>query len=257
MIQSLDRALTVLEYLAKQKSAGVSEIAEHFGFEKSMVTRFMQTFAAHDLVAKDALTLKYRMSNGTLQLSYHVLHDNWIIQIAKPHLMELCKMTKETARLCAISNGCSYIIDQVSMDSRQSYQYADIPGTRKPFHCSAIGKIMMAYMEETQARELLEAMDRKQYTENTICNVDTLMEHLRLAKKRGYAENQAEYSDRAYCVAVPIFDKKKEVNYCIGFSGMTDFHQVPERFDHIIRCMKESAQIISEEYLQALQRHSI
>ena len=255
MIHSLDRALTVLEYLAEQKSAGVSEIAERFGFDKSTATRFMQTFTAHDLVVKDSLTQKYRMSNGVLKLSYNVIQNNQMLQIARPHLQELARLTQETARLCAISNGCVYIIDQVcARKESSSLQKADVPGTRKPFHCSAIGKIMMAYMPEDEARAMLEQLDRKQYTENTICNVNYLMDHLRLARARGYAENQAEYTDRAYCVAVPIFGRNGEVDYCIGFSGMTDFHQRPERFTHIVKCMKNSAQAISDKFNQSVKQ---
>lgn len=170
MVQALDRALSILEYLSKRKSAGVTEVAEHFQIDKSTATRIMQTYAAHDMVVKDDYTQKYHMSNGILQLSYQVFLNNRIMQIARPSLLELVRITKETARLCAISHDYIYILDQVESGKARSLPNADIPGTRKPFHCSAIGKVMMAYMPEDEARDLIGRLELKRYTENTICD---------------------------------------------------------------------------------------
>lgn len=248
MVQSLDRALSILEYLSKRKSMGVTEIAEVFSIDKSTATRIMQTFAAHDIVEKDDYTQKYHMSNGTLQLSYQVLLNNRIVQIARPELLELARITKETARLCAISRDHIYILEQVQSGNERFLQNADIPGTRKPFHCSAIGKVMMAYMPEDELSELLSRLDFKQYTENTICDVEQLRKQLKEIRIQGYALNQAEYADRAHCVAVPVFDELGHPSYSIGFSGMIDYLQQPERFHQILTCMQQSAKKLSEKY---------
>ena len=254
MLSSLDRSLMILEYLSKRKSAGVSEIAEMFDVDKSTVTRILQTFAKHDIVAKDEYTQKYRMSNGTLQFSYQIVLNNRIIQIARPLLVKLSNITNETVRLCAISHDCIYILDQVQAKDDSVLRNADIPGTRKPLYCSAIGKVALAYMPENESREILEHLERRYYTENTICDVEQLMEQLREIRIRGYALNTAEYTDRAYCVAVPVFDDKGMANYSIGFSGMTDYRRVPERFEQIITCMKESAQKLTREYREEIKR---
>ncbi len=257
MLQSLDRALLVLEYLARRKSAGISKIAEHFGVDKSTATRIMQTFAAHDIVEKDEFTQKYHMSNGTLQLSYQVMLNNRIMQVARPLLVELAQMTDETAKLCAISHDCIYILDQVTGKQGRLTQTADIPGMRKPFHCSAVGKIMMAYMPQDEARELLERLDRKCYTENTICDVEPLMKQLYEIRVRGYAMNLAEYTDRAYCVAVPVFDETGAASYALGFSGMTDYRRHPEHFKRILDCMKNSAQMLTDNYRSEIVRNML
>lgn len=248
MLQSLDRALSILEFLSKRKSVSITEIAEKFKIDKSSATRIMQTFAAHDIVAKDEFTQKYRMSSGTLQLSFQVFLNNRITQISHPVLQELAKITNETARLCAINRDYVYILDQVDFRRSWSPQNADIPGTRKPFHCSAIGKVMMAYMPPEDARELLGRLERKRYNENTICSIDLLMDQLCQIRKQGYALNQAEYADRAYCVAVPVFDESGNASYSIGFSGMVDYRRQPERFEQIVTYMKKAASRLTERY---------
>ena len=257
MLQSLDRALLVLEYVSRRKSAGISMIAEHFGVDKSTATRIMQTFAAHDLVEKDEYTQKYHMSNGTLQLSYQVMLNNRIMQVARPLLIELAQMTNEAAKLCAISHDCIYILDQVTGKHGHLTQTADIPGMRKPFHCSAVGKIMMAYMPQDEARVLLERLDRKRYTENTICEIEPLMKQLYEIRVQGYAMNLAEYTDRAYCVAVPVFDEEGAASYALGFSGMTDYRKHPEHFRQILNCMKQSAQMLTDNYRNEIIRNVI
>lgn len=254
MLSSLDRSLTILECLAKQKSIGVTEIAERFCIDKSTATRIMQTFAKHDIVVKDEFTQKYRISNGTLQLSHQIFLNNKIIEVARPFLLELAKITKETARLCAISHDCIYILEQVQSQKNTALKSADIPGTRKPLHCSAIGKVMLAYMPAEEAREILQRLDRKQYTENTNCDVEALMEQLKEIRQQGYALNLAEYTDRAYCVAVPVFDDNGEAAYSIGFSGLTDYRQQPEHFIMILAYMKDSAKRLTNAYRSELRK---
>ena len=257
MLQSLDRALKVLEYLSTRKSAGISKIAEHFGVNKSTATRIMQTFAAHDIVEKDEFTQTYHISNGTLQFTYQVILNNRIMQVARPSLMKLSEMTKETAKLCAIGHDCIYVLDQVGDKKGPLAQTADIPGMRKPFHCSAVGKIMMAHMPHDEARYLLERLERKRYTENTICDIDLLTKHLHEVRVQGYALNLAEYSDRAYCVAVPVFDESGAASYAIGFSGMTNYRRHPERFQQILGCMKTSAQMLTNSYRSELTKNFV
>ena len=107
---------------------------------------------------------------------------------------------------------------------------------------------MMAYMPEDELSELLSRLDFKQYTENTICDVEQLRKQLKEIRMQGYALNQSEYADRAHCVAVPVFDELGHPSYSIGFSGMIDYLQQPERFHQILTCMQQSAKKLSEKY---------
>ncbi|MDW7658714.1 MAG: IclR family transcriptional regulator [Bacillota bacterium] len=252
MIKSLNRSLAILEYLSKQKSAGVTELAEIFELDKGTVSRIMQTFESHGMVAKSITNAKYHISSGTLQLSYNVIRNNRIIQIARPSLYEVSRMTKATARLCMIDGKQIFIIDQTHSTRNKDINDIDIPGTTKPMYCSAIGKTILAFMQPNQAIEWLKKIDMSPYTENTLTDINTIMAELAEIRKKGYALNLAEFSDRAYCVAVPIFCHGDDIpKYCIGITGWQDFREDAENFNKIINCLKmASNKIATDKRLQ-------
>jgi DNA-binding IclR family transcriptional regulator len=252
MIKSLNRSLSILEYLSKQKSAGVTELAEIFELDKGTVSRIMQTFERHGMVAKSVTNAKYHISSGTLQLSYNVIRNNRIIQIARPSLYEVSRMTQATARLCMIDGKQIFIIDQTRNTRNKDVNDIDIPGTTKPMYCSAIGKTILAFLPPKQAIDWLKDLEMIPYTDNTLTDIDAIMEQLAEIRKNGYALNLAEFSDRAYCVAVPIFCNGDDMpKYCIGISGWQDYRSNTENFDKIINCLKTaSVRIAKDKRLQ-------
>lgn len=247
MIKSLDRALSILEYLSKRKSAGVTELAEKFEIDKGSVSRILQTFEGHGMVAKNNANAKYRISSGTLQLSHNVILNNQIIQISRPTLYELAEMTGATARLCMVDGKHIFIIDQAKTTKGKTASDADIPGMSKPMHCSAIGKTILAFMPEKNASELINNLNTIAYTENTITDKQALRDQLAQVRKNGYALNLAEFSDRAYCVAVPVF-VGDEPKYCIGITGFSDFRADPDNFARIIETMKHASRTITRDF---------
>lgn len=249
MVKSLDRALTILEYLSKRKSAGVTEIANHYGIDKGTVSRIMQTFEKHGMVAKNVDNFKYRVSNGTLQLSHNVLLNNRVVAIARPTLHVIADMTDATARLCMLDGKQVFIVDQTRKRHGGDVNDADIPGTMKPMHCSAIGKTLLANMPEATAIAWIEKMPLTAYTENTLTDKEAILAELEQIRQRGYALNLAEFSDRAYCVAVPVFCEDNEPpKYAIGITGWSDFRENQESFAKIIHNMKEASAKITMDY---------
>src|SRR5258708_40198753 len=67
-VQSVDRAVTVLEILAREGEAGVTEIAAELGVHKSTAFRLVAALENRDLVAQDTQRGKYRLGVGILPL---------------------------------------------------------------------------------------------------------------------------------------------------------------------------------------------
>lgn len=68
-VQSVDRAAVVLQILARDGQAGVSEIAEEIGIHKSSASRLLAALQAHELVQQDYDRGKYRLGFGILRLA--------------------------------------------------------------------------------------------------------------------------------------------------------------------------------------------
>lgn len=250
MVKSLDRALSILEYMSRRRYVSVTELANEFELDKASVSRMMQTFKKHGMAIKNETNSKYRIGSGTLLLSYNVMAGNRVARVARPALEELANELDTTARLCMIEGKKVYIIDQVHGAKGKTGKDADIPGISKPLYCSAIGKIIMAYMKEKNLNALLDELEYTQYTENTITNKEDLLQELKIIRANGYAVNAAEFSDRAYCIAVPVFwGNGRSPQYCIGITGWTDHRQSEEVFDRTVRCMQEISKAIMNNYV--------
>ena len=68
-VQSVDRALTILEVLARVGEAGVTEVAAELGVHKSTAFRLVATLETHRLVEQTEDRGKYRLGVGVLRLA--------------------------------------------------------------------------------------------------------------------------------------------------------------------------------------------
>lgn len=251
-MQSLDRSLCILEYLAKKKSAGVTEISEIFDLDKSTVSRILSTFAEHDMVCKDTITGKYRLSVGPLLFSYRISSSHQIMRIAHPMLRELAAKTGATAHLCVLQQDHIYVLDHAKSKRNTYMKDPCLPGMKEPLHSSAVGKVILAYMAPEEARHLLSQTTLDIFTDKTISDIDELFRELEKVRQNGYGIDDEEYSHGVICAAVPVFDSFGYVTYSIGISGTNEDMQDSEKFRQKLEILIETGRALSAAYAAAL-----
>lgn len=217
MIQSLDRAMRILSQLADRNSMGVTELAQVLEVDKSTVSRLLITMRAYDMVQVDPVTGKYRLGLRILRLSESVKQNLNIIEISRPIISELSRKLNESVHLCAFNNSSVYVVDQVR--SNRIYSLSATVGMIEPFHCSSVGKCILAYKSPETVQRLMKDYEMTRYTENTITDMDELMSHLKEIRSQGYAIDDEEMAIGVRCIAVPVFNYRNSVKYSIGISG--------------------------------------
>ena len=220
MIQSLDRAMTILSILEQKNTASVTEIAEELGVNKSTVSRLMETLKKHDMVQADPATKKYGLGFKILYLGEGVKRNINIITIARPFLTKLYDELDESVHLCAFNNDAAYVVDQVQ--SNKVYNLSATVGMAEPLHSSSVGKCILAFRPPFAAVRLLKDYPLTAYTPKTITDKDILMEQLAIIRSQGYAVDDEEIALGVRCIAAPIYDYRGEVNYSLGVSGTTN-----------------------------------
>ena len=153
MIQSLDRAIRILSLIAERNSMGVTELAQKLEVDKSTISRLLETLKYHDLVQIDATTGKYRLGFRILHLGESLKSNLNVIAIARPTIAALSEKLKESVHLCAFNNNCVYVVDQVRSD--RVYSLSATIGMIEPFHCSSVGKCILAFKRPETVRALL------------------------------------------------------------------------------------------------------
>src|SRR5699024_10499788 len=94
-VQSVDRAVTILEIIARPGQAGITEIAGELEVHKSTASRIVSTLEARGLVEQDQHRGKYRLGLSILRLAGATTARLDIVQEARPIAKMLAEETGE------------------------------------------------------------------------------------------------------------------------------------------------------------------
>lgn len=92
-------------------------------------------------------------------------------------------------------------------------------GKRIPVFCSSIGKALVAWTNEPERQRILDSIQFKRRTKNTIVDLDSYLKNLEEVRAHGYAVDWFEHEDSIFCIASPVFDREKNVVAAISVSA--------------------------------------
>ncbi len=211
-IQSLARGLQILDILeASPEGVSITEIAERLGVDKSSASRILKTLASYGYAEQNDSTRRYRLGPRVVQLGQRLLNGMTLRDQARPYLNRLVQETNECAHLAILSQGRAFYLDKV--ESSASLRVSAGIGTLAPLHCTALGKVLLAFGNIPLPAEL------ESYTPRTITNPEALRIHLEQARQVGYAIDDEEFEYGVRCVAAPVYDVNKEMVAAMGISG--------------------------------------
>ncbi|MBP1704202.1 MAG: Transcriptional regulator, IclR family [Chloroflexi bacterium] len=211
-IQSLARGLKILDILSRaQDGISVTELAERLGVDKGSASRLVSTLVQHGYAEKDEETRRFHLGAQVVSLSRSLLIRLPLREAAKPFLRQLMELTGECAHLAVPAQGKVLYIDQV--ESPATLRVNAQVGTMNPLHCTALGKVILAF-GEVELPAVLES-----FTAHTLTDPGQLRENLELTRKRGFAVDDEEFDLGVRCIAVPVFDFRGKLAGSIGISG--------------------------------------
>lgn len=217
-IQSLDRGLILLEALSEEgRDSSLSDLAARFAWDKSTTFRMLATLIHRGYVDQDAETNKYRLGLKILKLSGALNRRLDIKRCANPFMDELARISRETAHLAVLDGGEVVILDQ--QDSPETIRVNSYVGMREPAHCTALGKVLLAYLPDRQLEHWMEGKELRIYTKKTITSPTVLTAHLSKVREQGYAFDDEEYDIGMRCVASPVQNSEGKVVAAVGISG--------------------------------------
>ncbi len=119
-------------------------------------------------------------------------------------------------------------------------------GKRFPAHCTAAGKVLLAYKSVEEIERILKKVGLPSYTNNTICDKDTFIQHLRKVVEQGYAIDCEELESEVMCIAAPIRDYTSKVVAGISISGPVQRMGLERLHNELATLTKEAALEISQ-----------
>ncbi len=211
-IQSLARGLRALDILETEtEGIGITGIARRIDVDKSTASRIMKTLANYGYAEQSRATRRYTLGPRLVRLGQSLLTRTPLRDQARPFLRELVAQTQECAHLAVRASDRVLYLDQV--EAPASLRVSTVVGTLAPLHSTALGKVLLAFGDNSVPEQL------ERYTPRTITDGDTLRMHLEQARRQGYAIDDEEFSYDVRCLAVPLYGLEGELVGAIGISG--------------------------------------
>src|SRR5271168_656267 len=140
-----------------------------------------------------------------------------IRRVSQPYLQELNQQTRETIHL-TVRFGLSAVYVE-KLDSPEPLRIHSRIGAAIPLYCTAVGKVLLAYLPEQEQAGVLDRMEMHRFTANTAGSPQELQTQLQLVRKNGYACDLEEHEAHIRCVAAPIWDHTGAVNSSLSITG--------------------------------------
>ncbi|GMG96337.1 IclR family transcriptional regulator [Tepidimicrobium xylanilyticum] len=219
-IASVIKAIEVIEFIAgSENEVGVTEISNGLNYGVSATYHLLNTLKECNIVIQNEITKKYSLSLKLWQIGMLAYGQNHISVVLKPYLEKLKALTGETANLTVMDN--KQIVYIAQAESNRLVKMFTTIGATAPLHCTAGGKVLLAFKPKDIRNSILDEIELIKYTENTIVNKEEFLKELEEVRKQGFAFDNQEREIGVSCIGAPIFDLNDHAIACITISGPT------------------------------------
>ncbi|TMC70844.1 MAG: IclR family transcriptional regulator [Chloroflexi bacterium] len=216
LIRSVDRAVAILDLLARDGLRAGAEVARDLGVHRSTALRLLGTLERHGLVERDSRTAKYRLGHRLPQLASVVTGEFDLRFAARPVCERLAAALGETVTLDVLDADEIVPIEQASGST--SVVSVNWLGSRTPIHCTASGKVILAFAPpDVRQRLLARPLERR--TPHTIVDRGELEDQLTAAVEAGFARTYQELEVGLDAIAAPVRSAEGAVVGAIDVSG--------------------------------------
>ena len=148
VIQSLDRAIDVLEVLAQGGAMTLSQVAAAMDQSPATIYRVLSTFRLRGMTEVNPTTQEWSIGAKAFRIGSAFLRRSNVITRAMPIMQHLRDQTGETSNLGIERDGNVVFVAQV--ETHESIRAFFPPGTQAPMHASGIGKALLSMYSEKQ-----------------------------------------------------------------------------------------------------------
>jgi IclR family acetate operon transcriptional repressor len=222
-VHSVERALELLGTLAEAGPDGMtlSDLGRSLEVSKSSAYAILQTMLAHGFVADsgEGMGRRYRLGMALARLGDIVTSQIALRDVAVPVLRSLTAATGLTSRVAVFEEPHAVVIGSIDA-ANSAIQFASNLFKRELMHSSAVGKSMLATLDEEHVRLLLRQAGMPRKTSRTITDPDEMLRELEDVAQQGYALDDEEDVDGVFCVASVVLDYTGRCAGAISVTGL-------------------------------------
>ncbi|MFN3325117.1 MAG: IclR family transcriptional regulator [Bryobacteraceae bacterium] len=241
---AVDRALTILEELARSnRGLRLPELARKLKLPKSSAHSVLLALERRGYLQRHE-NGRYFFGSKIFTLANFALGGMTIREAAHPNLVALMRRTGRMVHMAILDRSQAVLIEQISPP--EIVAPMTWLGKRLELHCTALGKVLAAYLPEGEWDRLIKEHSLSRHNDNTICTPRAFRRELALTRERGYATDNEEVDLGVRCLSVPVFGPEGDAVAAIAISGSTtEIHE--GNAESLVALMIAAAKNISTE----------
>ncbi|HEY0208476.1 DNA-binding transcriptional regulator KdgR [Acerihabitans sp.] len=243
-VSSVLKVFGILQALGEEREIGITELSQRVMMSKSTVYRFLQTMKSLGYVSQEGESEKYSLTLKLFELGAKALQNVDLIRIADIQMRVLSNLTRETIHLGSLDEDSIVYIHKI--DSMYNLRMYSRVGRRNPLYSTAIGKVLLAWRDRDEAREILSGVVFNRSTQHTAADSEALLPELDLVREQGFGEDNEEQEEGLRCIAVPIFDRFGVVIAGLSISFPTIRFSEASKSDYV-KMLHDAARNISQQ----------
>jgi len=227
-VKSVTKALQILKCFSFNcPILSLTELSRITGLNKTTVLRILRTLKKHGFVEIMPQEGKYAIGVEIYKLGSVFFYNLDIGKKSQFHLTKLANKLKKTVHLCILHGDNLLYLDKIESDEQAVRLMISKKGSLAPLHCTAVGKVLLAFQADEKKEALLNRLVLKRFTKDTITDINLLRKELEKIRKKGYALDLEEHEENVTCIGVPIRNINSDVVASISIAVLA--HQVPRK----------------------------
>ncbi|MGH9522782.1 MAG: IclR family transcriptional regulator [Terriglobales bacterium] len=248
------KVLRILEALQSSPTGlQLKDIAQVTNINKSTAYRFLAHLESEGYLFRDDAGA-YIVGPKLARLGSGIAYHATLRTVSRPVMQRLWVVTTETVNLAVISGLDILYLDV--LESSHSFRLVSQVGSRRPMHCTALGKAMLAFLNESERNSAMVSLRLEKLGPRTITSIPRLKKELEKIREQGFAVDDEEAGAGSRCVAAPIFDQSGNVAAGVSVSGpITRVDRV--KLMETARAVREGAHTISRNLGFAIDQNKL
>ncbi len=215
--QALDNAIQVLDHFTLENPEwGVRELGRALGMSPTKIYRVVSTLRTAAYLDQNPETQRYTLGPKVVKLAGIYTRLNPLPKIAQSIFEKYTDRFEFNFYLGRLNN--YEMIYLAVLDGRGPLKIVVDPGGSTTLHSTALGKVLLAYQNESFLAGFLEMASLSGFTGRTITDPKSLMTELNQIRTRGYAVNDGEHYDSIGAVGVPVLEKSGHVHLGVSLA---------------------------------------
>lgn len=217
--RAIGRVLEALEILARDRGGQtLSELSQRLASPKSSLFYLLRSLNRLGYLVRGE-DGRYRLGPGAFTFAMAALSNRELPELARPFLEDLAAKCGETALIGTLGSDGSAAVYIDRVESHNPVRYTVAVGDQRPLYCSALGKLLLAYMSSEQQDDYLKTAKLKPLARHTITDRAALKKHLAEIKRAGLSVTRDELSEGSAGLAAPVFDRDGRVVAALVVGG--------------------------------------